>query len=245
MSKKIERLASWIEEGDFITTLTGAGMSVESGVAPFRGEGGLWEKFDAEEYASIDAFHRDPNKSWELFKLQVEEIWKAEPHKGHEVLLELEDHGLRNIITQNIDGLHQKAGSRNVLELHGSLMDLICLDCGDRYQTEEYLDEILGGKTPHCECGSVLKPDAVLFGEQIPQTTMEESIVSVEKADLMLVIGTSAVIQPAAGLPHLCKRTGGKVVEINIESTPLTNSVADLTIIRKAGEGLEELYEEL
>ncbi|MFO8109406.1 MAG: Sir2 family NAD-dependent protein deacetylase [Thermoplasmata archaeon] len=164
----IRELADAVREADNIVALTGAGMSVESDIAPFRGKGGLWEKFDPEEYAHIESFRMNPLRSWELFKLQIQEIVDAEPHPGYHALVELESHGLRSIITQNIDGLHSKAGSQEVIELHGTLFKLRCGDCGGKRDTSDHLSSIKKGKVPCCECGAYLRPDVVMFGEPLP-----------------------------------------------------------------------------
>ncbi len=220
-------------------------MSVESGIAPFRGENGLWQEFDAQKYAHIESYRQDPERSWELFRLQIEEIYDAEPHQGHEALVKMEEEGLTEVITQNIDGLHQKAGSSQVLELHGTLFTLFCPDCEREYNTSEFIEEVRENRCPRCECGTILRPDAVLFGEQLPQDTVNRSLKAAEGCDLMMVVGTSAVVQPAASLPVQAKRTGATVVEINLESTPLTSDVTDLFIKGKAREVLKNIAEKL
>ncbi len=232
-------------EAGKITAFTGAGMSVESGIAPFRGEDGLWNEFDPQEVASASAFAEEPKRCWKLFKLQIEESFNSEPHQGHYSLVELEEHGLNSVITQNIDGLHQKAGSSHVLELHGSLDRLVCQSCKSSFKTENFLDKIKEGQIPRCECGEVLKPDVVLFGEPLPRDVLQQARKEVEDCDLLLLLGTSAVVEPAASMPAVAKRFGAKVIEINLEKTPLTNDVSDHFLEGKVGEKMPKLVDPL
>ncbi len=225
----IEELVRLIENSDSIVALTGAGMSVECGIAPFRGEGGLWEKFNPEEYAHIRSYRNDPSKSWELFKLQIEEVTDAEPHAGYDVLVDLEEYGLDSVITQNVDGLHMRAGSKDVIELHGTLSKLKC-DCGYKEDTSEYLDEILENKVPKCNCGSYLRPDVVMFGEPLPAHAVERALELSRNCGLMLVLGTSSVVYPAASLPVIAREHGAKIVEINPSRTTLTGTTAHLSV---------------
>jgi len=234
-----------IKKAKRIVAFTGAGMSVESGIAPFRGEEGLWNKFDPQDVASASAFAEDPERCWKLFKLQIEESFNSEPHDGHRSLLELENHGLSSVITQNIDGLHQRAGNNNVLELHGSLYRLICPSCQRSFKTDQFLDEIKKGKIPRCECRNILKPDVVLFGEALPQKILQRSQREAGRCDLMFSLGTSAVVQPAASIPSMAKRSGAKIVEINLKKTPLTDGVSDYFLEGKVGEELPELVDNL
>ncbi|MFO7991798.1 MAG: NAD-dependent deacylase [Thermoplasmata archaeon] len=245
MTKISEDLVGDILNSTRSTAVTGAGISVESDIAPFRGENGLWSEYDPNEYAHVSAFNRDPKKCWELFRLQIEEIFDAEPNAGHTGLVDLEDHGLNSVITQNIDGLHQRAGSRDVIELHGTLYELVCTSCGKKSVTEEHLGTVTDGDIPHCSCGSLLRPDVVLFGEQLPFAAIERARDEAENCDLMFVVGTSAVVQPAASLPILAKSHGAKVVEINLEETPLTHNISDYFIQGKAGETLPRLISRL
>ncbi len=241
----MDKIIEEIKKAKRIVAFTGAGMSVESGIAPFRGENGLWSEFDPQKVASASAFTKEPEKCWKLFKLQIVESFDSEPHKGHYSLVELEDYGLKSVITQNIDGLHQKAGSDQVLELHGSLARLICTSCKNSFDTNRVLDEIKKGKVPKCECGDILKPDVVLFGEALPQSIFRQAWKEAEKCDFLLSLGTSAVVQPAASIPELAKKFGAKIVEINLEKTPLTNEVSDHFLEGKVGERLPELVAHL
>lgn len=241
----IDRVCNIIKRSENITVLTGAGMSVESGIAPFRGKDGLWEEFDPAEYAHIRSYKRDPERCWKLFKLQIEETFNSTPHRGYESLVELEEYGVKPVITQNIDGLHQKAGSSNVIELHGTLSKLICESCGNKYETEEFMDEIKNDRVPNCECGDILRPDVVLFGEQLDSTTVDSAITNAQQSDLMLVIGTSSIVLPAASLPGMAKNHGAYVVEINLEETPITDHVSDILLEGKAGRVLPEITTQL
>lgn len=239
----ILRLAQDVRASRATVALTGAGISVESGIPPFRGRGGLWERFDPEQYAHISAFRRDPGRVWEMLVELLRIIGQARPNPAHLALAELERMGyLRCVITQNVDGLHQEAGSRRVIEFHGNNRTLVCLECGQRYGMQEVSLEAL---PPRCRCGGVLKPDVVFFGEPIPPEALEEAVREARGCDLMLAIGTSAVVYPAAGLPELAKRSGAKVVEVNPEPTPLTDRVSDYLIPASASQVLPPLVEEL
>ena len=241
----IDKVTKMIERSDDISVLTGAGMSVESGIAPFRGENGLWEDFDPAKYAHIRSYRRNPERSWKLFKLQIEETYNAEPHEGYKSLVDLEKYGLKSVITQNIDRLHQRAGSTSVIELHGTLSRLICESCESWYETQEFIDEIESGRIPECTCGDILRPDVVLFGEQLDPTTVDSAINTVQQSDLVLVIGTSSIVQPAASLPGMAKNYGAEVVEINLKETPITDGVSDIFIKRKAGNILPIIIQRL
>lgn len=241
----MDEIIDEIRKADRITALTGAGMSVESGIAPFRGEDGLWNEFDPQKMASISSFKKNPTKCWKLFKLQIEECLDSSPHKGHNSLVEMEELGLKSVITQNIDGLHQKAGNEEVLELHGSLDRLICPSCYKEYKTSDFKDEIIQGNIPTCNCDEILKPDVVLFGERLPKDVLKKAWLEAERCDLILSLGTSAVVQPAASIPTIAKEGGATVIEINLEETPLTRRVTDHFIEGKIGDELPKLLDRL
>ncbi len=234
-----KKLLDAVDNSETIVALTGAGMSVESGIAPFRGKGGLWEKFDPEEYAHVNAFKREPEKSWMLFRLQYNEISKARPNPGHEALVKLEEHGLSAVITQNVDGLHK---NKEVVELHGNIQRAYCTGCNMDYNTVDFVGK---EKSINCKCGAVVRPDVVLFGEPLSNSVLSRAWELSSRCDLMLVIGTSAVVQPAASLPLVAKNSGSMVVELNLEHTPLTNRIADLSIFKKAGEILPVILDRL
>ena len=217
--------------------LTGAGISAESGIPTFRSKGGLWEKYDPTVYASIEVFRKDPSKYWQIRGDFIRDYDSYEPNAAHRALVELENLGIvRQVITQNIDGLHRKAGSRRVVEIHGSLREIICQQCGRTYLAPN----IPGGNPPHCGCGGVLKPNTVLFGEQLPPEALEVAIRESSTCRVMLVIGTSAVVYPAAHLPVLAKQKGAKIVEINPEHA---FAGADFVILDKAASAMTRLLE--
>ena len=234
-----EEIANLIMRQQPCVALTGAGISAESGIPTFRSKGGLWEKFDPVVYASIDTFRRDPSKYWSIRGEFIRNYHAYQPNPGHQALAELEIMGLlRHVITQNIDGLHRKAGSRNVTEIHGSLREIFCMSCGKEFRAPT----IPEGTPPHCECGGVLKPNTVLFGESLPPDALETAWREASACRVMLVIGTSAVVQPAASLPHVAKDHGAAVVEINVERA-FSNS--DYFLEGKAGAALPMLVSEI
>ena len=232
--KKVARLMVDLKP---CVALTGAGISAESGIPTFRSKGGLWEKYDPMVYASIETFREDPSKYWTIRGEFIRNYDTYQPNKAHVALAELEKMGIvRHVITQNIDGLHRKAGSQNVTEIHGSLRETYCLQCG-----QEFLAPVVpDGMPPYCDCGGVLKPNTVLFGEQLPAGALETAYQESAACKLMLVIGTSAVVQPAASLPALAQQKGAKIVEVNIERAFPS---ADIVVEEKAGAGLSAILE--
>ena len=239
MAPIYEQVAQLIVHQQPCVALTGAGISAESGIPTFRSKGGLWEKFDPTVYASIEMFRKDPSKYWSIRGEFIRNYGAYQPNAGHTALAELEAMGLlRHVITQNIDGLHRKAGSRSVTEIHGSLREIFCVRCGKEYRAPD----IPEGLPPLCECGGVLKPNTVLFGESLPPQAMETAWQESGACRVMLVIGTSAVVQPAASLPHVAKEHGAAVVEVNIERA---FSSSDHFLEGKAGTVLPELLSEI
>jgi NAD-dependent deacetylase len=219
--------------------LTGAGISAESGIPTFRSKGGLWEKYDPMIYASIEAFREDPSKYWTIRGEFIRNYDTYQPNKAHRALAELEEMGVvHHVITQNIDGLHKKAGSRNVTEIHGSLRETYCLQCGKEFIAPHVPD----GMPPYCDCGGVLKPNTVLFGEQLPEGALETAYHKSATCKMMLVIGTSAVVQPAASLPALARQKGAKIVEVNPERA---FRGADYVIKEKAGTAFSNILTEV
>jgi NAD-dependent deacetylase len=244
MDKLIKMAAEDLSGAKMVTALSGAGISVESGIPPFRGKGGLWEKYDPMEVAHIDAFLQNPTRVWNLlFKDMKEVLDKATPSDSHKGLAKLEEFGiLKTIITQNVDGLHQMAGNSDVIEFHGNMAWQRCMECDVHYKTSRVdLTEI----PPRCDCGGILRPNAVLFGEMIPQEALWRSRQVATDCDVMLVIGTSAVVQPAALMPVVAKDSGAKIIEINPESTPLTGEISDYLIKGSAGDVMNGILEEL
>jgi len=233
------QIAELMVNGQPSVALTGAGISAESGIPTFRSKGGLWEKFDPAVYASIEVFRTDPSKYWSIRGEFIRNYDAYHPNPGHMALAELESMGLlRHVITQNIDGLHRKAGSRGLTEIHGSLREIFCVRCGKEYRAPHVPE----GMPPLCECGGVLKPNTVLFGESLPPLAMETAWRESSTCRLMLVIGTSAVVQPAASLPFVAKEHGAAVIEVNIEQA---FPGVDVCIQEKAGTALPQIVTEL
>ena len=223
--------------------LTGAGISVESGIPSFRGAQGMWGKYDPMEYATLHAFMQSPRKVWEMLSEMVSVCGGAAPNTAHAGLSDLEKMGIvRAVITQNVDGLHQAAGSRRVIEYHGNLDELICVYCWRRYPTR---DRWTPGAVPRCDCGEILKPNVVLFGEPIPWLAQEQAEEEARACGVLLVIGTSAQVSPACDIPRIAKESGAAVVEINPEPTSLTASVTDIHLRGSASEVLLRLLKEL
>jgi NAD-dependent deacetylase len=219
--------------------LTGAGVSAESGVPTFRGNDGLWSKFDPSELASMNAFMRNPKLVWEWYLYRRDVIGKAEPNMGHETLAKMEQHlSAFTLVTQNVDNLHRRAGSQNVIELHGNIQRNKCRQCGSPMdQVEIDPDNI-----PHCSCGGQIRPDVVWFGELLPEEALTSAIKMAEESALFLSIGTSALVYPAADLPLIAKNNGAYLVEINPEPTGLT-PYADEVFRGKSGEILPIIWQ--
>ncbi len=208
-----------------IVFVTGAGISQESGIPTFRGKDGLWRNYDAMKLATIDAFYDDPKLVWEWYNERRQNIFSAEPNQGHKAIAELEKIAEVIVLTQNIDGLHQKAGSTNVLELHGSIVKIKCTVC-------DFNDEIMtdfSENPPLCKCGNILRPDVVWFGESLPQDIWQNAIIHANQCDLMIIAGTSLVVSPANTLPIYAKQNNAILVEINPENTEMSSEM-DLTI---------------
>lgn len=240
----INRAGSLIRKAKKVVALTGAGISVESGIPAFRGSQGLWEHYDPQEYAHLDAFCANPGKVWRMLAEMLELVFQARPNPAHLALAAMEADGhLQSIITQNVDGLHQEAGSKRVIEFHGNSRKLVCLSCGRQQEVRSLADFSV---PPHCpDCRAVMKPDVVFFGETIPETARSNALLAASHADLMLVIGTSAVVYPVADLPLVTKRNGGKIIEINLEPSPLSRKISDLVILNSTGLILPALVEGL
>lgn len=244
MADALQKAAGLIRDARLVVALTGAGISVESGIPPFRGKGGIWEKMDPMEFAHIDSFLRNPARVWDILVREMKGVVdRAAPNAGHVNLARLEEAGkLSSVITQNVDGLHQKAGSRDVIEFHGTFAVQRCMKCHRTIPTEKVSLEIL---PPRCECGGILRPDCVFFGEAIPEEALDRSYELSAACDVMLVIGTSAVVQPAASIPRVAKRAGAKIIEINTDITPLSSSLTDILLKGRAGEMLEGILKAL
>jgi len=252
----IREVAEVLANSVYAVALTGAGVSTESGIPDFRGPSGIWTRDPEAErraYEVYDKFLRNPVEYWmESVKSPIRDaIERAEPNLSHYALAELEKMGiLKCIITQNIDNLHQKSGSQNVIDFHGNISKLRCLRCGRRYPRDTFdIPRILEeGEIPVCECKYPLKSDVVYFNEPIPQDVYTRSVEEVVKCDVMIVAGTSAVVYPSAQLPRLAKnkQTPASVIEINAEPTPLTaEGISDYFIQGKTGEVLPRIVEEV
>ncbi len=240
----IQRAAQDILQSKKTIAFTGAGISVESGIPDFRSAGGLWEKFSPEEYAHIQAFYADPAKVWLMLKDMFTLVMTAKPNPAHIGLAELERMGLLStVITQNVDGLHQAAGNKNVIEFHGSHRTLTCLKCNTSQDGTLLTIDDLPARCPRCS--SLLKPDVVFFGEPIPPKAQSNSFRESRSCELVLVIGTSAVVYPAASIPMMAKDGGAKVIEINMEPTPLTDQISDYLIMGSAGQIVPAIVEEV
>lgn len=229
----MENARYWIRAANSISVLTGAGISAESGVPTFRGDGGLWRNFRPENLATPEAFKRDPKLVWEWYNWRRELIAKAQPNPGHKALVDLEVQKSEfTLITQNVDGLHQLAGSKNVLELHGSIFGMRCKKCGTSWiDRRPSLPEI----PPHCLCGGLARPGVIWFGEPLPRTVLTDAVEAVKLSEILLVIGTSAIVYPAADLIPLAKAHGRTVIEINPDETPCSCE-ADCSLHGLAGE---------
>lgn len=222
---------------------TGAGVSVESGIPPFTGAGGLWNQYDP-KFIELDFFYADPKRSWEeMKKIFFTCMDEAQPNKAHQVIAQLEKRGgFQGVITQNIDGLHQKAGSQNVQEFHGTIQRMHCINCGKRYATSEVnLEEV----PPHCACGGVLKPDFVFYGEGIPPGVYEKSQEMIWAADVVLIVGTAGQVMPACSLPIIAKQNGAKIVEINPRPSSYTDTITDAYVALPATQFFAELEKTL
>jgi NAD-dependent deacetylase len=237
-----DRLIDRLKNARRVAVLTGAGVSAESGVPTFRGEEGLWKKFKPEELASMEAFMANPNLVWEWYAERKRIVNEKFPNPGHLALAEMESIFPEfTLITQNVDGFHRRAGSRNVLELHGNILFSRCVRCGAKTDGDPSAD---GSRIPLCPCGGVMRPDVVWFGEQLPQDALHRAAEAARRCDVFLSVGTSAVVHPAASLPNLARQSGAFVVEINIERTGLSE-IADECIAGKSGMVLPALVERL
>jgi NAD-dependent deacetylase len=213
----VSSLAELIRENQPCVALTGAGVSTESGIPDFRGADGIWARFDPLEVASIDGFRRDPERVWEFYGRRLEVLRAARPNAAHHALAQLEHAGLvRAVVTQNVDGLHHAAGSRDVVEVHGTIATASCPRCGRREDDPERLLPL-----PRCAgCSAVLKPDVVMFGELLPAAAIERATELAQAAALLLVVGSSLQVWPVAGLPEETLRAGGRLAIVNREPTP-------------------------
>jgi NAD-dependent deacetylase len=239
MQDDIIKAVEEIKKANYTAAFTGAGISVESGIPPFRGDNGIWNKYE-EKLFDINYFQNHTKEAWDMLCGGFyESMFEAKPNKAHTVLARMEKEGeLKSIITQNIDDLHRKAGSKVVYELHGNAANLICLRDGSKYSVFEFDLK----SAPKCKkCGKILKPDFVFFGQQLPEYDLNKSIEDSRKCDLMIIIGSTGIVYPAAGLPPIAKQNGAKIIEINPAPSAYTNSITDIFIKEKAGKAMEEI----
>jgi len=222
-----------------LAVLTGAGISAESGVPTFRGEAGLWRQHRPEELASPMAFRRDPALVWEWYEWRRGLIGDCQPNAAHHILVEMEQAIPSFIlITQNVDGLHRLAGSRRIVELHGNIWRVRCTREG---KVTEWREHPLPEGLPCCECGALLRPDVIWFGESLPSKELQAAFGAAQTCQVMLVVGTSGVVEPAASLPRVAKQSGARVIEVNIEATPVSR-YADETFLGPAAAELPRLW---
>ena len=239
-------LAELIRERGPCVALTGAGISTESGIPDFRSPTGIWANYDPMEYATLTAFRRDPVKVWEFYARRFEVLVQAEPNPGHYALAELERRGLvRAVVTQNIDGLHERAGSREVIEVHGSIRTASCLACGERASLADVVAALAEAPAPPCpSCGEIVKPDVVMFEELLPAAAIDRAFELAREAGVLLVVGSALEVYPVASLPDETLAAGGALAIVNRGPTPFDGRAA-IRVDASAGETLSALVEAL
>ena len=234
--KMFDTVAQKLKDSRKIVFVTGAGISQESGIPTFRGKDGYWRKYDPMKLASIDAFYDDPKLVWEWYEDRRKNILDVKPNEGHFAISQMEEFKDVVVLTQNIDGLHQRSGSTNVLELHGSIIRIKCTVC-------DFIDNItenFESLPPKCKCGSMLRPDVVWFGESLPQDIWQSAIKEASVCDVMVIVGTSLVVSPANTLPVYAKQNGAILIEVNPEKTVMSNDM-DLSIQATSAEVLPKI----
>ena len=220
--KMFDTVAQKLKDSRKIVFVTGAGISQESGIPTFRGKDGHWRKYDPMKLASIDAFYDNPKLVWEWYEDRRKNILAAKPNEGHFAISQMEEFKDVIVLTQNIDGLHQRSGSTNVLELHGSIIRIKCTVCDFVDNITENFESL----PPKCKCGSMLRPDVVWFGESLPQDIWQSAIKEASVCDVMVIVGTSLVVSPANTLPVYAKQNGAILIEVNPEKTVMSNDMA-------------------
>ena len=235
-----EQVRDVLRGAEKIVFVTGAGISQESGIPTFRGKDGLWRNYDAMQLATIDAFYDNPKLVWEWYTERRANIFQAKPNPGHYAIAELEKHCKCAILTQNIDGLHQRAGSSDVYELHGSIVRIKCTVC-------DYVDDVTGTfdeLPPRCRCGEILRPDVVWFGEALPQDVWQKAIAHASTCDAMIIAGTSLVVSPANTLPMYAKQNGATLIEVNPEETVMSGDM-DFVVRETSAVAMPKLIREV
>lgn len=245
LNEALRLAAHRLVEARFTLALTGAGISTPSGIPDFRATGGLWSRYPIREYGTIAAFCSDPDRVWRMYREVFAQVTSARPNPAHLALAELEALGrLHALVTQNVDGLHQAAGSRAVSELHGTYRALRCLACDQTYREQRAMSLFEAALVPRCPCGAVLKPDVVLFGEGLPPKVLRDAFVAARQADVILVVGTSMQVAPASELPSIVSLSGGTVIEFNLADTDLSD-LADIRIVGDVAHTLPALAAEV
>ncbi|MGE5681764.1 MAG: SIR2 family NAD-dependent protein deacylase [Bacillota bacterium] len=229
-----------LKEAESVVFFTGAGVSAESGISTFRGTDGIWNKLKPEELANFDAFMRNPDRVWEWYQYRRQIVHQAKPNKAHLAIAEFQNYyNDLVVVTQNVDNLHLRAGSRTVYELHGNIERNYCISCRKEYNSPDFS---FTDKVPKCSCGGLIRPDIVWFGEMLPEDDFAAAEAAAQRCDVMFVVGTSAVVYPAAQIPLIARRLGAYVVEVNLEETEIS-ALVNYSIIGKAGEILPEILE--
>lgn len=226
-----------LKRAERLVFFTGAGISAESGIPTFRGKDGIWNKMRPEELASIDGFMKNPELVWEWYQHRRKIVNETQPHDGHKAISALEELYDVTVVTQNVDNLHRRAGSRRIYELHGNLTRNFCMDCRTEFAESEIE---YGSKVMRCKCGGMIRPDVVWFGEMLPQDEFLASEQAARDCDILFVVGTSAVVYPAAYIPIGAKQEGGYLAEVNIEPTDATR-IMDVSFFGTAGEVLPQI----
>lgn len=245
MEAAIARAREIVAAAGHVVAFTGAGISAESDIPTYRGAGGMWSKYDPAKFASIDFFMQDPSYYWSFFKEERYPIFKrARPNEGHRALARLEEKGrLKSLITQNIDGLHQLAGSKNVIELHGNGRTIACLKCARRYSLDAIYQQLHVRPVPECEeCDGMLKTTVVMFGESLPQEALNEACAQASRADVMLCIGSSLAVVPAATIPQIATAGGAALIIVNKDPTPM-DAAAAVVLSGPSGEILPRILD--
>ena len=243
-TKSLENAVELVKNAKHLVAFTGAGISVESGIPPFRGKGGLWNSYDP-SFLELENFKKKPKESWKLLiKMFYKYFSTAQSNIAHFALADLEENGfIKSIITQNIDNLHQEAGSKNVIDFHGNMSRMLCLSCKHFSPKEEYSLDDLPLKCK--ECGGLIKPDVTFYGESVPEPANTLSFRQAEMSDVFLIIGSTGEVYPAAILPETAKENGAKIIEINIEKSLYTDKITDIFLQGKATEIMSELMDSL
>lgn len=248
LEEKVDKLAELILNSNEIVALTGAGMSTESAIPDFRSPGtGLWEKVDPYEFASINSYVANTTKNLKFMLETGKAIFRARPNKGHKALTKLQKLGkLKGVLTQNIDRLHHKAKTKNIVEFHGNAYEAKCMTCGTVYEITYMVNQVMKGNfSPSCEkCSGMLKPNAIFFGEPLESNTLESADEMLEECDLLLVLGSSLVVYPVAFYPQKAISIGAKLAIINIQETDM-DSLADVVIYKKIGDVLPEVVSKI